>query len=117
MKAVIIILSCLTSVSYSQFVPHSAAINVSKTEIVSTEVFTVSYELSGVDGYVYVALMDDYLESIGPSRWEGQIDWAEVKTLRFSVRLKHDRILGLGAEVPIRIAFSYKPIGSVVAGG
>ena len=101
-------------VSYAQIIPHTATISASKDSVYSTEIFTVTYTLTHIEGYFYIGLRGNF-ETIGTDRWEGFVKDNEITRVSFKVKLK-EKALPLSKKQRIYVGFSYGPFGEKVIG-
>jgi len=97
-------------ICFAQLIPHIATLTPSKDSVRPDEVFTVTYTLTNIKGYVYIASEDAYFETIGNNKWEGEIQEGEVKTLTFQMRLMKNAMERIyGGKARISVGFSYQP--------
>ena len=101
-------------VSYAQIIPHTATISASKDSVYSTEIFTVTYTLTHIEGYFHIGLRGNF-ETIGTDRWEGFVKDNEITRVSFKVKLK-EKALHLRKKQRIYVGFSYGPFGEKVIG-
>jgi hypothetical protein len=105
-----------TQSGLTQQIPHRATLTPSKDKILSTEVFTVTYELTDVEGYLYVGVREDEFEALGKKRWEGRVNSGERITVRFQLKLRQT-LESISEKIPIVAMFSYRPHGEQVVEG
>jgi hypothetical protein len=100
-----------------QQIPHRATLTPSKAEILLDEVFTVTYELSDVEGYFYVAVVPDYWDVIGQSRWQGHIRQGEKIHLNFKLKLSDDAIPHINSKLMVSVKFNQREFGAFIQEG
>lgn len=117
MKKILIIILLTFKVCYSQLIPHTDTLTVSKDSISYDETFTVTYTLTDVKGYVYIGVAPGPIKVIGNDRWEGNINYGEKKKLKFRVKIKENLKHGIEEYVNVSVGFSFKPFGNVATRG
>lgn len=100
----------------AQKYPYVMSLVSSKDSVLSTEVFTVTFSLSEVKGYVYIGVVPGSCETIGPERWEGEIKAGEIKTISFRLKLRKNASddYYIRKSIPVSVAWGREPLGKNV---
>lgn len=97
---------------FSQEFYHEDSLSLSKTSILSTEQFSVTYFLATHPGHYYIGIKDDYFETVGKGYWEGDLKENETVKVSLNVRLKQKVFLNnLQPNYLFTIGFAFKPFG------
>ncbi len=117
MRTTTLLITLMAGTCLAQSVRHTANLTPSTPEISSSETFTVTYELSDVEGYVYVGIVEEVFDVIGSKRWEGSINLGETIRREFTLRLKPSMLLYVDRKIPVVVQFSGSPFGEKVFNG
>jgi parallel beta-helix repeat protein len=115
-KLIFFFLLIVINTCQAQRYPAETTITASKDSILSDEVFSVTYSITTSSGYYYIGVVDDYFETIGNDRWEGEMKDGETKTITFNVKLKEAAKKSVGRSALLSIGFSLKPFGEIING-
>ena len=91
MKKIITLTFLVIQLCSAQFYHYKATLTSSKQEVSIGEVFEITYSLSEVEGYHYVAVWAPDFDLIGKDRWEGFIHSERDTANYFLVETEENR--------------------------
>ncbi|MBI1804140.1 MAG: hypothetical protein HYR77_06710 [Ignavibacteria bacterium] len=77
--------------AFSQSLSYKAFVTTSKSTVLSTEEFVITYKISQIEGKLYVGFVSNMaLTVVGNDRWEVIVPKGQSRRIEFRVRCKED---------------------------